>query len=163
MAFSGFRRRWRIEPNEDRITAALEDDIHCMAVTLHHDGDTIRSVEAVMDRWPWHTCPGAEAVVRDTFIGVKLAEAARRGEKQANCTHLYDLALLAAGHAGDGAPTHYGASVADPVDGLVESLLLRDGQEVLLVVNHGFDPVGRNPGTGTGSPDIIRTVKGVAP
>ena len=43
------------------------------------------------------------------------------------------------------------------------SFTLRDGQEVLLVVNHGLDPVGRNPGTGTGSPDIIRTVKGVAP
>ena len=36
---------------------------------------------------------------------------------------------------------------------------LRDGQEVLRIVNQGFDPVGRNPGTGTGTPDISRTVR----
>lgn len=37
---------------------------------------------------------------------------------------------------------------------------LRDGQEVLRIINQGFDPVGRNPGTGTGTPDLTRTVKG---
>lgn len=37
---------------------------------------------------------------------------------------------------------------------------LRDGREVLRIVNQGFDPVGRNPGTGTGSPALRRTVKG---
>jgi Protein of unknown function (DUF2889) len=131
MGFTGFRRRWRIEPGKGAVTAALEDDIHCMAVTLHHDGETILSVEAVMDRWPWHTCPGAEAVVRETFVGTKLAEAARRGEKQANCTHLYDLAVLAAGHAADAAATHYDAWVSDPDEGAVESVLLRGGDELL--------------------------------
>ena len=37
---------------------------------------------------------------------------------------------------------------------------LRDGQEVLRIINRGFDPVGRNPGTGTGSPDLLRTIRG---
>jgi type IV secretion system protein VirB9 len=36
---------------------------------------------------------------------------------------------------------------------------LRDGQKVLRVLNQGFDPVGRNPGTGTGTPDLMRTVR----
>jgi type IV secretion system protein VirB9 len=36
---------------------------------------------------------------------------------------------------------------------------LRDGQKVLRVINQGFDPVGRNPGTGTGTPDLARTVR----
>jgi len=36
---------------------------------------------------------------------------------------------------------------------------LRDGQEVLRVINQGFDPVGRNPDTGTGTPDLTRTVR----
>lgn len=36
---------------------------------------------------------------------------------------------------------------------------LRDGQKVLRVINQGFDPVGRNPGTGTGTPDLTRTVR----
>lgn len=39
--------------------------------------------------------------------------------------------------------------------------ILRDGQEVLRIVNQGFDPVGRNPGTGTGTPDLTRTIRGV--
>lgn len=37
---------------------------------------------------------------------------------------------------------------------------LRDGQEVLRIINQGFDPVGRNPGTGTGTPDMTRIVRG---
>jgi type IV secretion system protein VirB9 len=36
---------------------------------------------------------------------------------------------------------------------------LRDGQEVLRIINQGFDLVGRNPGTGTGTPDLTRTVR----
>jgi type IV secretion system protein VirB9 len=36
---------------------------------------------------------------------------------------------------------------------------LRDGQEVLRVINQGFDPVGRNPGTGTGTPELSRRVR----
>lgn len=36
---------------------------------------------------------------------------------------------------------------------------LRDGHKVLRVINQGFDPVGRNPGTGTGTPDLSRTVR----
>ncbi|UZO95024.1 Channel protein VirB9 (plasmid) [Roseomonas mucosa] len=37
---------------------------------------------------------------------------------------------------------------------------LRDGQEVVRIINQGFDPVGRNPRTGTGTPDLTRTVRG---
>lgn len=36
---------------------------------------------------------------------------------------------------------------------------LRDGQEVLRIINQGFDPVGRNPGTGTGTPELSRRVR----
>ncbi|MDD1453337.1 hypothetical protein NHF48_024085 [Sphingomonas sp. H160509] len=37
--------------------------------------------------------------------------------------------------------------------------VLRDGQEVISVLNQGFDPIGRNAGTGTGTPDLARTVR----
>ena len=40
---------------------------------------------------------------------------------------------------------------------------LRDGNEVLRIFNHGFDPVGRNPGTGTGSPELSRKVRSSGP
>lgn len=37
---------------------------------------------------------------------------------------------------------------------------LRDGQDVLCVFNQAFNPVGSNPGTGTTSPAVERTIKG---
>lgn len=40
-----------------------------------------------------------------------------------------------------------------------QQFILRDGREVLRIVNQGFDPVGRNPGTGTGTPDVARQVR----
>lgn len=39
------------------------------------------------------------------------------------------------------------------------SFTLRDGKEVLRIINQGFNPVGHNPGTGTGSPELSRTVR----
>ncbi|GAA0318949.1 hypothetical protein GCM10009087_31640 [Sphingomonas oligophenolica] len=127
----GFRRRFLVVPATDRVTAAVEDDYHCMTVTLHHDGAIVMSVESVMDRAPWTTCPGAPAVLATTFAGVALADVAKRGEKQSNCTHLHDLALLAAAHAADDAPTRYEILVCDPVDERVTAEIRRDGAPVL--------------------------------
>ena len=36
---------------------------------------------------------------------------------------------------------------------------LRLNREVLDVMNVGYDPVGRNPGTGTGTPDLTRVIR----
>ena len=36
---------------------------------------------------------------------------------------------------------------------------LRRGSEVLCVFNHGFDPVGRNTGTGTATPEVVRELR----
>lgn len=102
-----------------------------MAVTLdHHDG-AITAVGSMIDRAPWTTCPGAPAVLARTFAGAALAEAAGRGSKQANCTHLYDLAVLAAAHALDRRELVYDILVCDPVDGTVLAEIRRDGVAVL--------------------------------
>jgi Protein of unknown function (DUF2889) len=123
----GFRRRFLVAPQADQVTAAVEDDYHCMAVTLHHDGVAVTEASGVMARMPWTTCPGAPAVLKTTFDGVKLADVATRGAKQANCTHLHDLAVLAAAHAFDAADTRYEILVCDPIDGLVTAEIRRDG------------------------------------
>jgi hypothetical protein len=127
----GFRRRFRIEPREGAVTARVEDDFHHMVVTVCHDGETITGIEAKMVRAPWTTCPGAEAVLDQTFVGTPLAEAARRGFKQANCTHLYDLAVLAAAHAGEAAAIAYEILVSDPDAGEISAELRRDGETLL--------------------------------
>lgn len=135
-----FWRRFVVTPGPNRVTAAVEDDWHCMAVTLHHDGAVITKVEPVMDRAPWTTCPGAPAVLAATFTGVALAEVAKRGMKQANCTHLHDLALLAAAHAGDAAPSTFDLLASDPVEGTVVAEL-RQGGVAIVRIEHRDDIV----------------------
>ncbi len=127
----GYRRRILIEPASGRVSAELEDDYHRMVVTLFHADGVVTGVESEMKRSPWTGCPGAMDRIRDTFTGVTLTQAARRGEKNTNCTHLYDLALFAAGHAAGTAPVAYEIHASDTDDGTREGArtarLWRDG------------------------------------
>jgi hypothetical protein len=127
----GYRRRLCVMPSSGRVLAELEDDYHCMAVTLHHDDHVATAVRPVMDRAPWDLCPGAVAVLEQTFLGIALKNFASRGNKRDNCTHLHDLAVLAAAHAFDTAPTVFDILVSDPVTGRSEAQLRRNGSTVL--------------------------------
>jgi hypothetical protein len=100
-------------------------------VTIHHDGTTAIAIEPVMERAPWTTCPGAVLKLKETFTGFALAAFAVRGEKRENCTHLHDLAVLAAAHASDEAVLIYDILVSDPIDRRRRVELRRDGRVVL--------------------------------
>lgn len=130
-ALPGFRRRFIVTPAPNRVSSEVEDDYHCMGVTIHHDGVVATKIESAMQRAPWTTCPGAVARLEQTFTGVPLDGFAARGEKQANCTHLHDLAVLAAAHALDSNPLVYDILVSDPSDGRRQAELRRDGTTVL--------------------------------
>jgi hypothetical protein len=127
----GFRRRFRLTPAQSVVQAELEDDFHCMSVIVRHDGEKATHIKPDMRRAPWTTCPGALAQLQQTFADVALASFAERGEKQTNCTHLHDLAVLAAGHAFDAAPTIYDILVSDPVDGVRHAEIRRNGELLL--------------------------------
>ena len=114
----GYRRHIAVVPRPGAVLAMLEDDIHAMAVILRHDGITVRRVEAYPERMPWTTCPRATEKLIETFEGLPLAEITARREKKQNCTHLHDLAVLAANHALDPGPHEWTIAVSDPVDGL---------------------------------------------
>ena len=43
----GFRRRFIVTPASDRVRSEVEDDYHCMGVTLHHDREACTRIEAV--------------------------------------------------------------------------------------------------------------------
>lgn len=49
------------------------------------------------------------------------------------------------------------------VDSVARGWRLRDGQTVLCIWNQAFDPVGKNPETGTTSPSVQRVVKEAPP
>jgi hypothetical protein len=127
----GYRRRIRIALGEGAVLAMLEDDMHCMAVTLRHKDGIITAVEPVMERAPWTTCPGARAQLAATFAGQPLAAVTARREKRANCTHLHDLACFAAAHALDAAGLTYDVLISDPVAGERLLELRRDGATLL--------------------------------
>jgi len=122
-------------PGRDRVSSEVEDDYHCMGVTIHHNADVATRIEAVMQRAPWTTCPGAVAMLEKTFTGVSLAAFPKRGEKQTNCTHLHDLAILAAAHASDQQPLVYDILVSDPVEGRRYAQVRREGATVLAWVH----------------------------
>jgi hypothetical protein len=128
----GFRRRLRISPAPGQVCSELEDDLHCMAVTLQHRAGVVVAVRAEQDRAPWSTCSGAIDRIFEGLEGQPLAAAAAAlGDKTRHCTHLYDLALLAAAHAHDDRPLVYDILVSDPVAGRRLSELRRDGQAVM--------------------------------
>lgn len=135
----GFRRRFVIDPRPGEVRTAVEDDYHCMGVTLHFEGEMVTDVEPEMDRAPWTTCPGAIARLKETFTGVPLANFAVRGEKSSNCTHLHDLATLGAAHAHDAARTVFDILVSDPDPrGRSTAELRRNGEAVLAWTTQGW-------------------------
>lgn len=131
----GFRRRFVLSPEPFSVRGDVEDDYHCMSVTLHHDGKIVTAVEPVLTRAPWNTCPGAVSQLHKTFVGVALDAFAARGLKTANCTHLYDLALLAAAHARKSELITYDVLVADPIDGKRHAELRRNGSTLMTLVH----------------------------
>jgi Protein of unknown function (DUF2889) len=123
----GYRRRIVIEPRPGACAALMEDDIHCLAVILRHDGTHVTAVEPRFERLPWTTCPGARDRLVATFSGLPLSEVTARRDKKQNCTHFHDMAVLAAAHAGDARRIVYDIAVSDPVEGLRILEIRRDG------------------------------------
>jgi hypothetical protein len=128
----GFRRRFRVTHGEGWVRSDLEDDYHHMHVTLRHADGVVTAVEPVMVRAPWTTCPGAVERLQQTFTGVPLADfGGRNADKPTNCTHLHDLAVLAAAHAEDAEPLVYDVLASDAVDGRRLIQLRRNGEPVM--------------------------------
>jgi len=123
----GFRRRIEVLPSQGAVLAMVEDDIHCMAVVLRHDGETVLKVEPVTERMPWDTCPHAAEVLVRTFEGQRLEDVTAKRNKKQNCTHLHDLAVLAAAHALDSGRIVYEIAVSDPDHGMRLLEIRRNG------------------------------------
>ena len=123
----GYRRRIRVEPRDNAVLAMVEDDLHCMAVILRHDGERIVAVDPVTERMPWTTCPDAAGTLVRTFVGLPIVQVTARRDKKANCTHLHDMAVLAAAHAFDRAGLTYDIIATDPAGGVRELEIRRNG------------------------------------
>lgn len=97
-----YRRHFRLDSEAGIVHAAMEDDAHCFGLMLKHDGNKVRSIQGVPMRTPWNLCAGA-AQVLDELIGAQLTTnplmASSHTDAKQQCTHLFDLAVLAIAHA----------------------------------------------------------------
>ena len=131
MAEGAFYRDILISPEPGRVVVELEDDYHRMQVVLEHDGETIIEVSGRIHRAPWSTCPGATEAIRGAFRNMPLTGAARAGGKRQNCTHLFDMAQIAAAHATESSPRRLAVRVADPQNGM-RNLALYDNNALAM-------------------------------
>lgn len=109
-----FRRRIRLEHSPGRVSAELEDSSHGFSLAIDYSDGVVQQIEAQTYRYPYTTCPGAKLPLM-AFKGQAI-EADHRDINKAinarkNCTHLYDLSMLALAHAA----RPYGIRVYDVV------------------------------------------------
>lgn len=124
----GLRRNTLIRPRPGSVRAEIEDDYHHFEVELVHDGHRIERVETAAPRFPWTTCPAAGPFLAGRLAGTALADAPTFDAQLSHCTHLFDLALLAARHALDEHDTLLQAFVSDPDAGRMRAEFHRNGR-----------------------------------
>lgn len=122
----GFWRRIAIYPYPDKVVAGVEDDVHRFRAALFHDQGIVTSVETWVDRFPYTTCFEAGTFLAAQVAGQRL-DALAKLDPRVNCTHLYDLAVLAARHAGAATAVIFDIQVADRVEGRTRATLWRCG------------------------------------
>lgn len=97
-----YRRRIRLTQYQHEVHGELEDDCHHFRVTLQHDGRVVTAVLGEALRVPLTSCPGALTPLQG-LVGIALdepsASIAAQVKPRNNCTHWYDLSLLALAHA----------------------------------------------------------------
>ena len=96
-----YRRRIRLTALDREVTGELEDDCHGFRVRVSHDGAAVTDISADTLRVPLTTCSGAIRPLR-ALVGTRLhtppPAIVAAVDPRANCTHLYDLTLLAIAH-----------------------------------------------------------------
>ncbi|RZK03432.1 MAG: hypothetical protein EOO76_02625 [Novosphingobium sp.] len=127
---SGLHRRIVLQPGGDWVGGALEDDMHRFHIRLDHAEGRVTRVAAKAVRHPWSACPGATHFIAKELTGELLADVGARDPAQ-HCTHLYDLAILAAAHADDTAPMRFDMTVTDRVEDRTTATLYENGIETL--------------------------------
>lgn len=144
-----FHRRIIVIPEPGRVRVAMEDESHCMEVTVLHDGQRVIDIQPVMHRIPWSTCPGAPAKLKE-LVGLSLRRMNQSTgfDAKEHCTHLFDLTRLAMARALLNAPVQYDVAMPDRIDTETRAEILRDGQPLMAWDVRGWIVTGPDPFTG---------------
>jgi len=144
----GFRRNQLVDPHPGRVRADVEDNLHHFWVEIEHDGKRDLTLRTGAVRQPWTTCDAAGMFLSQRMTGARLNELAAVDSALSHCTHQHDLALLAAAHAGDSAPTLYSSFASDQHEPVQHAELYRNGALQLSWDIAGSEIV--SPGLGSG-------------
>ena len=131
-----FRRLIRlVKEDETTVVAGVEDDFHAFKIVLKHDGKNILSIRGEALRYPLDTCPGASALL-ELLTDIPLTPDCRKigefSDGHKHCTHLFDLAGLAATHAyRNESVREYEIAIPDSDNDRTELRLYRDGSELI--------------------------------
>jgi len=128
------RRRIVLQSKTGCSIAAVEDDFHYFIVVLEHDDREVIAAYSAALRTPWSNCSQAGGLLQQ-FVGLPLSTHPLRHAAAINpklqCTHQYDLALMAIAQASRGCRRQYDAKVPDHVSGCAQASLERDGEACL--------------------------------
>jgi hypothetical protein len=130
-----YRRAIRTRAEAGCAAAEIEDDFHHFVVTLTHDGTEVIDVLGQAIRHPWSSCPLAAPALkalRGLPISAHPTAIYRHADPLGQCTHMLEMAGLAAAQAARGTGSRrYDVVVTDPVGGRSEAELRRDDAPVL--------------------------------
>jgi hypothetical protein len=119
-----------LHPGQGWIGGAVEDDMHHFRLRFDHADGVIVAARSSAVRHPWTGCGGAPGHIVERLTGERLDAVAQRSPVE-HCTHLFDLAVLMAAHAGDSEASVFDMKVADLVEGRTTATLARNGVEQL--------------------------------
>lgn len=109
-----FFRRIIFDVTETKCHVAMEDEHHYFVLELGHDGKQITSVSSNSRRTPWTVCPQAAAKLQE-FVGQplrsRIAVNLPEIDSKQQCTHQYDLLMVALTQAAQPGRREYLAKV----------------------------------------------------
>lgn len=109
-----FFRRIILDVTATQCRVAMEDEYHYFVLNLGHDGERITSVDSTSLRTPWTICPQAAGLLQ-AFVGQKMRQripvSLPEIDIKQQCTHQYDLLILALTHANRPGRREYQAKI----------------------------------------------------
>jgi hypothetical protein len=147
-----YRRAVELTSGPDWTEAELEDNHHHFRVRVTHDGASILAVTGQAPRTPWSLCPLAIAELKQ-IEGTQLASdptaLAEPFDQRQQCTHLFDLAMIAGSAAARGtAYRRWDMIVPARVEYRTVATLVRDDGYRLALEVVGTEIVGPMPFAG---------------
>lgn len=129
-----FFRRVIFDVTATACRVAMEDEHHYFILELGHDGERIASVASTARRTPWTICPQAERQLQ-AFVGQPLRQRIAISlpdiDSKQQCTHQYDLLMLALSQALRPGKREYIAKVVGAMHEHRHAELWLDGEKLL--------------------------------